>query len=293
LFTIGGKKSIVPGVHELLKAYRLSPLKKYGQSFLINEQVLQDIVAAGCLRQDDVVLEIGPGLGTMTRLLADRVARLTVIEIDERLIPLLQDIFAASKNVEIIHGDILTCDFSSFAPVQKIKVMGNIPYNITSEILFRLLAFRCRIDTAVLLMQQEVAERLTARPGTKAYGIPTVLLGMYARMEKLFTVASHCFHPVPAVQSAIVRLTFHDRPVCELNDEAFFRSLVRAAFAQRRKTLLNNLKAFSKISMPVEMVQHVLGEIGIDGSRRAETLTVAEFAKLSNALGAKEIREIT
>lgn len=264
-----------------------SPLKKYSQSFLIDEQILHAIVTAGCLQKDDVVLEIGPGLGTMTRLLADRVTRLTAVEIDERLIPLLHDIFAASENVGIVHGDILTCDFSSFYPEGKIKVMGNIPYGITSEILFRLLEFRRSIHMAVLLMQREVAERLTARPSTKSYGIPTVLLGMYARMEKLLAVANYSFHPVPAVQSSVVRLTFHDHPAYELDDEIFFRSLVRAAFAHRRKTLLNNLKSFPEISLSREVIQGILNQMGIDGSRRAETLTISEFAKLSNMLTQK------
>jgi len=273
---------------EFLKPYRLPPLKKYSQSFLTDEQILHAIVAAGCLRQDDVVLEIGPGQGIMTRLLADRVARLTAVEIDQRLIPLLRDIFASRENVEIIHGDILSYNFSSFPLERRIKVMGNIPYSITSEILFFLLAFRHRIHMAVLLMQQEVAERLTAQPGTKAYGIPTVLLGMYAQVEKLFAVANHSFHPVPAVQSSVVRLTFYDHPACELDDEAFFRTLVRAAFAQRRKTLLNNLKSFSKISLPSERIRGILDQVGIDGSRRAETLTITEFAKLSNVLMQKK-----
>ena len=274
----------MPTAFELLKSYRLSPLKRYGQSFLINEQILHAIVAAGCLRRDDVVLEIGPGLGAMTHLLADCVDRLTAVEIDKKLIPLLQDVFAGRENVAIVHGDVLSCDFSSFSSAQKIKVMGNIPYNITSEILFRLLKFRRHINMAVLLIQQEVAERLTARPGTKAYGIPTVLLGMYARIEKLFDVANHNFHPVPAVQSALVRLTFHDDPAYEVDDEAFFSSLVRAAFAHRRKTLLNNLKSFTRINLSGEEVQNILGKIDIDGARRAETLTIFEFAKLSNAL---------
>jgi 16S rRNA (adenine1518-N6/adenine1519-N6)-dimethyltransferase len=277
----------VPVSFEPFKSYRLSPLKKYGQSFLIDEQVLHAIVAAGRLRQEDMVLEIGPGPGTMTGLLAERVARLTVVEIDERLIPLLRDIFAASENVEIIHGDILTYDFLSFSLGRKIKVMGNIPYNITAEILFRLLEFRHRIDMAVLMMQREVAERLTSPPGTKAYGIPTVLLSMYARIENLLPVSNQCFHPVPAVQSSVVRMTFHDHPAYELDDEKFFRSLVRAAFAQRRKTLLNNLKSFSGIGVPAEMIPDILKQTGIDGTRRAETLTVSEFAKLSNALAQK------
>jgi len=273
---------------EPLKSYRLSPLKKYSQSFLADEQILHAIVAAGCLQQDDTVLEIGPGLGSMTRLLADRVTRLIAVEIDQRLIPLLHDIFAAKENVEIVHGNILTYNFSSFHPGEKIKVMGNIPYGITSEILFRLLEFRHHIHTAVLLMQREVAERITAQPSTKAYGIPTVLLGMYARMEKLFGVANHCFRPVPAVQSSVVRLTFHDHPAYELDDEAFFRSLVHAAFAQRRKTLLNNLKSFPKINLPGKMIPDILDRVGIDGSRRAETLSIHEFAKLSNILAQKK-----
>jgi len=270
----------------LLRTHHIRPLKKYGQSFLTDDQIFLKIVAAGDLKKDDVVVEIGAGLGVMTAMLADTVSRVIAVEVDPNLIDILRENLREKQNVEIVNRDILTYDFSGTEPVvpgRKIKVMGNIPYNITSEILFHLLAFRNHIHSAVLLMQKEVADRLTAEAGRKAYGIPTVILSMYADLEHLFDVSNRCFYPVPAVQSSLLRLTFRDNPRYPLKDEEFFRRLVRAAFAQRRKTLMNNLKSFRKIERSADELTAMLNGLGIDGARRAECLTLAEFAALSNA----------
>lgn len=271
---------------DLLRIHHVRPLRKYGQSFLTDDQVFLKIVAAGNLKKDDVAVEIGAGLGVMTAMLADRVSRVVAVEVDPNLVDILRENLREKKNVEIVNRDILTYDFPEadpMTPERKIKVMGNIPYNITSEILFHLLACRNHVHSAVLLMQKEVADRITADPGVKAYGIPTVILSMYADLENLFDVSNRCFYPVPAVQSSVIRLTFHNAPRYPLKDEEFFRRLVRAAFAQRRKTLLNNLKSFRKIEMNAAGLAAVLAGLGIDGARRAESLTLAEFAALSNA----------
>ena len=272
---------------KLLKAHHIRPLKKYGQSFLTDDQIFRKIVDAGHLHPEDTVLEIGAGLGVMTGMLAESAAKVMAVEVDPHLINILRENLCARDNVEIVHRDILSCDLAMIPPPTppgRIKVMGNIPYNITSEILFHLLKFRKRIHSAVLLMQKEVAERLTAEPGTKAYGIPSVILSMYADLEMLFHVSNQCFYPVPAVQSSLIRLVFRDEPRYPLNDEEAFRLLVRASFAQRRKTLLNNLKSFRNIEKTSEEIVAILSDLAIDGSRRAETLTLPEFAALSNAL---------
>jgi 16S rRNA (adenine1518-N6/adenine1519-N6)-dimethyltransferase len=272
---------------KLLKAHHIRPLKKYGQSFLTDDQIFRKIVDAGHLHPDDTVVEIGAGLGVMTAMLAERAAKVIAVEVDPHLIDIIRENLRERENVEIEHGDILSFDFSTVSTSlqeRKIKVMGNIPYNITSEILFHLLKFRKHIESAVLLMQKEVEERLTAEPGTKAYGIPSVILSMYADLEMLFSVSNQCFYPVPAVQSSLLRLVFREEPRYPLKDEESFRLLVRASFAQRRKTLLNNLKSFRKIEKTPEEITAILSGLAIDGSRRAETLTLSEFADLSNAL---------
>lgn len=239
------------------------------------------------MNPEDTVVEIGAGLGVMTGLIAGCVPKVMAVEVDPHLIDILQENLHEKVNVEILHRDILTYDFSTthpFLPERKIKVMGNIPYNITSEILFHLLKFRKHIHSAVLLMQKEVAERLTADPGTKAYGIPSVILSMYADLEILFPVSNQCFYPVPAVQSSLLKLVFREEPRYPVKDEAFFRLLVRASFAQRRKTLLNNLKSFRSIEKTTEEIGAILSTLSIDGTRRAESLTLSEFAALANAL---------
>ncbi len=272
----------------LLKKHNIRPNKHYGQSFLIDDQMFRKIVAAGRVQPGDTVVEIGAGLGVMTAMLSETAVKVIAVEVDPNLMDVLRENLLGKDNIEIVHRDILHVDFSEITqaiPGRKITVMGNIPYNITSEILFHLLEHRESIQTAVLLMQQEVAERLTAEPGTKAYGIPSVILSMYSDLETLFSVSNRCFYPVPAVQSAVVRLEFRTEPRHPLRDEAFFRQLVRASFAHRRKTLLNNLKTFRKIEKSPDEIIAILSDLNIDGSRRAETLTLAEFAALANALG--------
>jgi len=274
----------------LLKKHHIRPNKHYGQSFLTDDQMFREIVAAGQLNPGDTVVEIGAGLGVMTQLIAETAAKVIAVEVDPHLIDVLRENLHGKDHIEILHQDILRVDFSALATgssEEKIKVMGNIPYNITSEILFHLLEHRSSIQSAVLLMQQEVAERLTAEPGTKAYGIPSVTLSMFADLEMLFPVSNRCFYPVPAVQSAVLRLVFRDEPRYPLKNEAFFRLLVRSSFSQRRKTLFNNLKTFKKIEKTPDEIIALLAALNIDGTRRAETLALAEFAALANVLSDK------
>ena len=271
----------------LLRQYQHRPRRRLSQSFLTDDAAFRSIVAACHLDQEDTVVEIGAGLGVMTAMLAEKAGKVFALEVDPALISVLQQNLDRQDRVIIVNMDVLKYDFAEVAREAtggKIRVIGNIPYHITSEILFRLLTFARIIQSAVLLMQKEVAERITALPGTKAYGIPTVILGMYADVEKLFDVPSRSFYPVPAVDSSVVRIVFRDKPRFDLNDETFFQTVVRTAFARRRKTLLNNLKALSQIQEKADHLGSFLDGLGIDGNRRAESLTLAEFAILSNAL---------
>jgi 16S rRNA (adenine1518-N6/adenine1519-N6)-dimethyltransferase len=232
-------------------------------------------------------VEIGAGIGVLTEGLAQNARKLIAVELDKNLVAILQDKLAGRENVEIHSGDIMKFDFNSVSNTynSKIKVFGNVPYNISSPVIFRLLSFRSVIDGFILMLQKEVVERLVAVPNNKSYGIPSVLLQMFASLEKILDVPATCFYPQPKVESAVIRGTFFEEPAMKLSGEAFFTSLVKAAFAQRRKMLNNNLKNSSLLSdIEEEKIKEALVSAGIDGRRRAETLSVAEFGNLSNLL---------
>ena len=211
------------------------------------------------------------------------------MEIDRNLVEVLKDKLGIYDNVEVHCGDILKFDFNSVSETHnsKIKIIGNVPYNISSPLIFRLLSFRSVISDFMLMLQKEIVQRLVSMPGNKIYGVPSVILQMFASTEKIIDVSSTCFYPQPKVESAVVRGSFLEKPLVHLQDENFFTSLVKAAFAQRRKMLINNLKN-SKLLADIEegKVKEVLSSAGIDGKRRGETLSVEEFGKLSNLLRA-------
>ncbi|MBN1475027.1 MAG: ribosomal RNA small subunit methyltransferase A [Syntrophaceae bacterium] len=272
---------------EIIHQYNIKPRKKLGQSFLLDVNTIHKIAAAGRISSDDVVVEIGAGVGVLTKDIAQSAKRVIAVEIDPQLVTALQEQLAENDNVEISSGDILKFDFASIADryKSKVKVIGNVPYNISSPVIFHLLSYRSVISDFTLMLQKEVVERLVAPPDNKTYGVPSVLLQMYAEVEKLFDVPASCFYPRPKVESSIIRGIFRQMPLVELADEAFFSRLVKAAFAQRRKTLLNNLKrATLMANVPEEKIREALDEARIDGRRRGETLSVAEFGKLSNLL---------
>jgi len=265
------------------------PRRGLSQSFLRDDNVARKIVTAAALQKSDVVLEIGSGHGILTRLIAPRSRKVLAVEIDPELVAVLEDACGGMDNVRILAGDILKMDLFSLAaayPGARLRVIGNIPYGIATEILFLLLAQRRVIAGAVIMVQKELAERLTAGPGTKAYGIPTVLLAMHARIEHLFDVPPSCFYPRPRVMSAVISLTFLEHPLVALADEEHFARLVRAAFAQRRKTVWNNLRQAPEMGLEKDRLREIMENCGIDGERRAETLTVTDLGLLSNALAA-------
>jgi 16S rRNA (adenine1518-N6/adenine1519-N6)-dimethyltransferase len=265
-------------VRKLLAQYVIHPRKRLGQSFLEDMNIIRRIVALAEPAGDETVVEIGAGLGSMTEELAKRAGRLIAIEVDQRLVGVLRERFAGQDRVEVLQMDVLKYDFSSACQGGRIKVVGNIPYHISSPILFRLLDFRRSISSMILMFQKELADRITAPPGTTDYGIPSVFVARYTRATCELTVPPTCFYPVPDVVSSVLRITVRQEP--NLLDEALFAKIVRAAFAQRRKTLWNNLR---HIGIPEEMVDKMFAGSGIDRSRRADTLSVEEFSLLTKA----------
>ena len=275
-------------VRKILKDYGIRPRKCLGQSFLEDKNIIGKIVNAADLKDDDTVVEIGAGLGIMTELLASRVRKVIAIDIDPRMINILQESFRDRPQVSVIERDVLSYDFSSALEGDargKIKIVGNIPYNISTQILFRLMEFRRHILSMTLLFQKEVTDRLIASPGGKDYGIPSVIVAMYAHVSREMNVPAGCFYPQPKVTSSLIKIVMREKSLFELADDDFFSKVVKIAFSKRRKTLLNNLRGADLLPCCSEdELAFLLGEIDIDGKRRGETLSVAEFAKLSNAL---------
>jgi 16S rRNA (adenine1518-N6/adenine1519-N6)-dimethyltransferase len=281
---------------EIIRRYAIKPRKSMGQSFLMDRNVIGRIAALAQVTKNDIVVEIGAGIGVLTEDLAQNAAKLIAVELDEKLVEVLKDKLLKDKllkynNVQIYSGDILKFDFGTIArdEQQKIKVIGNVPYNISSPVLFRLLSFRRIIDSFVLMLQKEVIQRLVALPGCKDYGVPSVILQMFASVEKILDVPAGCFYPRPKVESSVMRGFFRERPLMELADEDFFTRLVRDSFAQRRKMLINNLKKSKLLEGVSEsFLKEALNLAGIDGTRRSETLSVKEFGYLSNILKGKK-----
>lgn len=253
------------------------PRKRFGQHFLHDPGVVARIVGAFGAQAQDHVVEIGPGLGVLTRALADKVARLDAVELDRDLAARLREELGAQRNLGIHQADALGFDFCRLAaPAHKLRIIGNLPYNISTPLLFRLLDQVACIADMVFMLQEEVVDRLCAAPGGKDYGRLSVMIQWRCRVEKLFHVGPGAFSPPPRVDSAVVRLVPHAQPPVPVRDAAVFGDIVHLAFAHRRKTLRNGLKG-------------VLGEtqiraLGIDPGARAETLTLAEFARLADAV---------
>ncbi|MFZ2398542.1 MAG: 16S rRNA (adenine(1518)-N(6)/adenine(1519)-N(6))-dimethyltransferase RsmA [Smithella sp.] len=272
---------------EIIRRYEIRPRKNLGQSFLIDQGIIRQIADTAQVTKNDIIVEIGAGIGVLTEALAQNAAKLIAVEVDNKLVGVLKDKLLKYNNVEIYSGDILKFDFGTITgnEQQKIKVIGNIPYNISSPVLFRLLSFRKVIDSFVIMLQKEVVQRLIAVPGGKDYGVPSVILQMFAMVEKILDVPANCFHPVPKVESSVMKGFFLDNPVVELANEDFFIKLVRDAFAQRRKMLINNLKKSKLLEEFSEsFLKESLEMAGIDGQRRSETLSIKEFGYLSNIL---------
>lgn len=264
----------------ILRAFGLHVSKRLGQNFLVDEAVVDAIVAAADVQAGDAVLEIGPGIGTLTQGLLEAGAKVVAVELDQRLVRVLGETLAGYDDLRVIHGDILKIDISREMATAPFKVIANLPYYITTPILMLLLEQRLPITSLVTMVQKEVAQRMVASPGGKDYGALSVAVQYYSAPEIVLTVPPRSFIPAPAVESAVIRCCVRERPPVELADEAAFFRVVKAAFAQRRKTLANALKAAGIDAATV------LAAAGIDGSRRGETLSLAEFAAVANAWSA-------
>lgn len=279
-------------IRKILRDHGIRPLKRLGQSFLEDINVINKIISISNIQEDDTVVEIGAGVGIMTELIAEKVRKVIALDIDPRMVGILRERLAGYHQVDVIKGDVLKYDFSSVGHEllsRKIKVIGNIPYNISSQILFHLLAYRQHISSMILMFQKELADRLNASPGTKEYGIPTVLVSMYTECFREMVIPRRCFYPEPKVTSAVMKIIIREKPLMDLNDHDFFVKIVKIAFSKRRKTLLNNLRSSPLLGYSEREVVTALKKSGIDGVRRGETLTAEELGKLSNALYSREI----
>jgi 16S rRNA (adenine1518-N6/adenine1519-N6)-dimethyltransferase len=272
----------VESPRDILKRHGLRPKHSWGQNFLGDEDALQSIADALELREGEPVVELGPGLGHLTRFLAATGARVTAIERDRDMVTVLEK--EAIPGVRVVAGNAATADYAEVAGVPEVAVAGNLPYHLSSSILFRVLEQRARISRAVFTLQKEVVERLAAEPGNRDYGLLTVLLGLHFDAENILTLESWRFHPPPKVDSAVLRLTRLKAPRAPIIDEARFTRLVKASFAHRRKTLLNSLKSERALGTP-DVLAAALREAGVDPQRRAETLAPEEFAAIERALG--------
>lgn len=264
----------------IIRRFGLSLSKRLGQNFLISEQTVDQIVASACLSPSDTVLEIGPGIGTLTQGLAETGANVVAVELDARLVEVLSTTLEGYDNIRIIHGDILKTDISREIKAIKYKVVANLPYYITTPIIMTLLERRLPVELLVTMVQKEVAERMVAPPGGKDYGALSVAVQYYTEPELLFDVGPASFIPAPAVESSVIRCKIREKPPVEVDDERRFFRVVKAAFSQRRKTLSNALKTSGMTSQEIALV---LQSAQIDPIRRGETLSLAEFAKVANA----------
>lgn len=267
-------------VHYVCKRFGIHMSKKLGQNFLIRRSVVDEIVAAAELTAGEPVLEIGPGIGTLTQGLAQSGAAVTAVELDRRLLEVLDTTLAQYNNVRIIHGDILKVNIPEIMNHKPFKVVANLPYYITTPIIMSLLEMKLPIERLVVMVQREVAERMVAQPGTKAYGALSVAVQYYTEPSIVMDVPPRAFMPAPEVTSAVICCRLREKPPVEVADEKLFFRVVKAAFAQRRKTFSNTMKT---TGLDKETIASVLAKANIDGARRGETFSLQELADVANA----------
>ena len=282
--TLGNPQNTI----EVLQKYNFNFQKKFGQNFLIDEHVLDKIIRAAEITKDDYVLEIGPGIGTMTQYLACAAREVTAVEIDRALIPILEDTLKEYDNVSIINEDILKVDIAALAKEKNggrpIKVVANLPYYITTPIIMGLFESHVPLESITVMVQKEVADRMQVGPGTKDYGALSLAVQYYAKPYIVANVPPNCFMPRPAVGSAVIRLTRHQKPSVEVMDEKLMFRLIRASFNQRRKTLANGLKNSGELNLSKEVITAAIEKLGKGSSVRGEALDLEEFARLTNII---------
>jgi 16S rRNA (adenine1518-N6/adenine1519-N6)-dimethyltransferase len=262
----------------LLKQYNLKANKRLGQNFMISENIINEIVDKSEITEQDIVLEIGPGLGSLTKELISRAKKVIAIELDENMVELLKNRFT-NDNFELIHGDVLKIDLKKIINNNKVKVVANLPYYITTPIIMKLLEERLEIVSITVMVQKEVGERLCAEPGSKEYGAITVSVNYYCNSNIIINVPKQNFMPEPEVDSCVIKLDILEKPPVDIKDEKTFFDLIKAGFSQRRKTINNSFTSggFSK-----EIINDVLNKLNIDSKLRAENLSIYDFANISN-----------
>lgn len=273
---------------EILNKYKFVFQKKFGQNFLIDTHVLDKIIRAAEIAKDDFVVEIGPGIGTLTQYLCEHAREVVAIEIDKMLIPILEDTLSAYSNVTVINEDVLKVDLNALVQEKNngkpIKVVANLPYYITTPIIMTLFERHIPLDNVTVMVQKEVADRMQAGPGSKDYGALSLAVQYYAEPYIVANVPPNCFMPRPNVGSAVIRLTLHREPAIKVKDEALMFKLIRASFNQRRKTLVNGLNNSTELTFSKEEIQNALKGEGLPENIRGEALTLEQFASLANRL---------
>lgn len=281
--TLGNPQNTI----EVLQKYQFRFQKKFGQNFLIDTHVLDKIVESAGITKDDCVLEIGPGIGTMTQYLAESARKVIAVEIDSNLIPILEDTLSVYDNVQVLNEDILKVDIEALAKEQNegrpMKVVANLPYYITTPIIMGLLEGEAKVDSITIMVQKEVADRMQMTPGSKEYGALSLAVQYYAKPEIVANVPPNCFMPRPNVGSAVIRLSLYEKPPVEVRDSKYMFQLIRASFNQRRKTLVNGLQN-GGLGLTKDEILAALSEMGLSEMVRGETLSLEQFALLSDIL---------
>lgn len=273
---------------EVIKKYEFCFQKKFGQNFLIDGHVLDKIIAGAGVTKDDMVLEIGPGIGTMTQYLAEAAGKVVAVEIDRNLLPILQETLADYGNVKVIHADVLSLDLEKLVQEENggrpIKVVANLPYYITTPIIMALFEQHVPLANVTVMVQKEVAARMKSGPGSKDYGALSLAVQYYAEPYIVANVPCNCFMPRPNVDSAVIRLTRYEEPPVQVKDEKMLFKIIRASFNQRRKTLQNGLNNSSELNFTKDQIAAAIAEAGFSPSVRGEALTLEQFAKLTDIL---------
>lgn len=271
----------------VLAAHGFTFQKKYGQNFLIDSNILEKIIIESDITKNDVVLEIGPGMGTMTERLSEFAKEVVAVEIDKKLIPVLEDTLSTRKNVTIINDDILKLDIKELVEKynegKPVKVVANLPYYITTPIIMGLFESHAPIESITIMVQKEVAERMEAKPGSKNYGALTLAVAYYSKPEIVTEVPSSCFMPRPNVDSIVIKLTRHDEPTVDCDEKLLFK-LIRASFNQRRKTLYNGLSNSGEVNFSKDEIKAAIEKAGFSETVRGEALSLEDFARLTNLL---------
>lgn len=282
--TLGIPKNTI----EILQKYNFTFQKKFGQNFLIDTRVLERIIAQAEITKDDMVLEIGPGIGTMTQYLCENAREVVAVEIDNSLIPILEDTLSEYNNVTVINDDILKVDINKLVEEHNagkpIKVVANLPYYITTPIIMGLFEKKVNVDSITVMVQKEVADRMKSGPGSKDYGALSLAVQYYSKPEIVANVPPNCFMPRPNVSSAVIRLKLYEEMAVKVENENLLFRLIRASFNQRRKTLINGIKNSGELNYTKEQVVEALAKMGLNENIRGEALTLEQFGELSDIL---------